>query len=208
MFDDDYCVVTRPRQDDQDHDLLPILGPDEDTAELEYRGEVLPLGHKPLIFVNAMKDFRHRNGKTTLKTPPPVLFDGDNPIVRSKVRDELLALDIPDLALQPAIFMDDWGNRHDDYWFLAFLETRRYWDASKSRLGGSILMGDDALQTVHDFALDDARLRRVALKDRLLFQMDSLPSIVVAHRSVASLFQGDGNSGALVIPIRDYPNRP
>jgi hypothetical protein len=124
------------------------------------------------------------------------------------VRDELLALDIPDLALQLAIFIDDWGNWHEDYWFLTFLETRRYWDASKSRLGGSIPIGDDALQTVHDFALDDTRLRQIALKDRLLFQMDSLPSIVVAHRSIVGLFQGDGNSGAVVIPIRDYPNRP
>jgi hypothetical protein len=146
--------------------------------------------------------------KTTLKTPPPVLFDGHNPVVRGRVREKLLALDFPDVALQPAIFIDDWGYWHEDYWFLTFLETRRYWDASRSRLGGSIPMGDDALQTVYDFALDDARLRHVALRDRLLFQMDSLPSIVVAHRSIASQFQGDGNSGALVIPIRDDPNRP
>lgn len=208
MFDAEYYVVTRPRQDDQDQDLLPILGPDEDTAELEYRDEVLPLGHKPLIFINAVKDSRRRKGKTTLKTPPAVLFDGDNPIVRSKVREKLLALEIPDLALQPAIFIDDWGQWHEDYWFLTFLETRRYWDANKSKLGGSIPIGDDSLQTVYDFALDDALLRDIALKDRLLFQMDSLPSIVVAHRSIVGLFQGGGNSGALVIPIRDYPNRP
>ena len=207
MLDDEYYVVTRPRQDDQKHDLLPTLGPDEDTADLEYRDEALPLGHKPLICINALKESRQRKGMTTVKSPPSVLFDGDNPLARSNVREKLLALDIQDLVLQPAIFIDDWGNWHEDYWFLTFLETHRYWDANKSRLGRGIPVGSDTLQTVYAFALDEKRLNEIPLKDRLLFQMDCLPSVVVAHRSVAGFFRGDGNNGALVVPIRDYPNR-
>lgn len=51
------------------------------------------------------------------------------------------------------------------------------------------------MQTVYDFALDERLFIETPLKDRLLFQMDSVPSVVVAHRSIAGLCKcDDGNS--------------
>lgn len=207
-FDDDYLIITQPREDDKAHDLLPDLGPDEDTAALNFRYEAIPVGHKPLIFKNSAKGFRDRRGMTTMKTPPDVLFDGDNPLVRSPIREKLLALNIPNLVLQPAIFIDDWGKWHEDYWYLTFLSTFHCWDRKTSDLGEKVKVVDEYVYTIYRVGLDDAVMKATPLEQRLLFQLDTLPGLVLAHKSVAGLFRGNGDSGALVISLADYPNRP
>jgi len=207
MFDDEYFIITQPRQDDVRHDLLPDLGPDEDTAALNFRYEALPLGSKPLKFRNSAKSFRDRRGMTTMKVPPDVLFDGDNPVVRSRIRDKLLALNIPHLAIQPAIYLDDWGTWHEDYWYLTFLETFHCWDPKKSELGERVKAVDEYLYTMYRVSLDEAVMRSTPLEQRLLFQLDTLPGLVLAHRSVAGFFRGGGSSGALVVSLQDYPSR-
>lgn len=207
-FDDDYLIITQPREDDKAHDLLPDLGPDEDTASLNFRYEAIAVGHKPLIFKNSAKGFRDRRGMTTTKTPPDVLFDGDNPLVRSPIREKLLALNIPNLVLQPAIFIDDWGSRYEDYWYLTFLSTFRCWDRKASDLGAMVKVVDEYVHTVYRVGLDDAVMKATPLEQRLLFQLDTLPRLVLAHRSVAGLFRGNGSSGALVVSLADYPDRP
>lgn len=208
LFDDEYYIVTQPREDDKEHDLLPDLGPDEDTASLSFRYEALPVGHKPLIFRNSAKRFRDRRGMTTMKTPPDVLFDGDNPLVRTRIRDKLLALNIPNLALQPSIFVDDWGKWHEDYWYLTFLETFHCWDKRKSEVGEKVKVVDEYIYTMYRVSLDEAVMKATPLQQRLLFQLDTLPGLVLAHRSVAGLFSGAGQNGALVVSLNDYPNRP
>src|SRR5688572_30003725 len=98
LFDDEYYIVTRPREDDKLEDLLPDLGPDEETAALSFRYEALPVGHKPLIFKNSARRFRDRRGMTTMKNPPEILFDGSNPLVPGWLRQKLLRLEIPNMV--------------------------------------------------------------------------------------------------------------
>jgi hypothetical protein len=207
-FDDDYFIVTQPREDAETNDLLPDLAPDENTAALNFRREAIPVGHKPLIFKNSAKAFRDRRGMTNMKTPPDVLFDGDNPLVRSHIREKLLALNIPNLVLQPSIFVDDWGKWHEDYWYLTFLEPFHCWDRSKSDVGERIKVVDEYIYTIYQVSLDEEIMKATPLQQRLLFQLDTLPGLVLAHRSVAGFFRAGGQSGALVVSLEDYPNRP
>ncbi len=207
MINDDYFIICQPREDDKRHDLLPILGPDEDTAKLRYRTEPLPVGHKPLIFDNAAKQMFQRRGYTTIKNPPDILFEGSAPLVRGNIREKILALDIPDLVLQPSIYIDDWGKWHEDYWYLTFLNDFDGWDRKTSDIGEKVWIVDEYFYEVYRVSFDDDEMSRIPLKQRLLFQLKSMPSLIVAHKSVASIFSKK-DSGALVISLSDYPNRP
>ena len=131
-IDTQYFLVLCPRQDFIDRDLFPSLTPDEDTAELPYSYAKLPLGSKPLKFFNGGKDYVQRMGYTTIRRPPDILFRGSNPLVRGDLRERLLTLDIPHLELQPAIFVDDWDEWHEDYWFMTFTKEFDCWNRKTS----------------------------------------------------------------------------
>ena len=205
MIDNEYFIICQPREDHKRSDLLPILGPDEDTVDIPYQSEPLPLGHKPLVFTNAAKPMRDRRGSTTTRKLPEILFDGFNPIVRGDVREKLLNLNIPNLALQPSIYIDDWGQWHEDLWYLAFLEDFDHWDRKKSDVGGKVWVADEYLYDVYRVSFDDNVMQQIPLQDRLLFQINAVSSFVIAHRSIASIFQ---KHGSLVVSLADYPKRP
>lgn len=208
-IDRQYFFILDPQQDFVERDLFPFLSPDEDTAALPYSYEKLPLGSKPLKFHNGNKDYVQRRGYTTIRKPPDVLFSGSNPLVRSDLREKLLGLDIPNLELQPAIFVDDWNEWHEDYWFLTF--TRRFdcWSRKTSdyeKGSGPIRVGGNALHQIYKFRLDEKVIEKTPLQERLLFQMGaSQDAFVVAHSSIAHLFSGNRN-GAQVISIEDFPD--
>lgn len=205
MIDNEYFIVCRPREDEKRFDLLPILGPDEDTQSIPYHTEPLPVGHKPLIFDNAAKPMRDRRGKTTIKNTPEILFDGFNPLVRGGVREKILALDLPNIFFQPSVYIDDWGVWHEDYWYVSFLEKFDHWDRIKSDVGEKVRVAGEYLHEVYRVGLDEPVLRKMPMKDRMIFQIKALSSFVIAHQSVASIFK---LSGALVVSLGDYPNRP
>lgn len=209
-FDLDYYLIVRPRQDDQETDLLPNLGADEDTANLPFRYQRLPLGSRPLKFTNVGQEFRKKHGMTTMKHPPDILFDGSNPLVRGRVREKLLAMEIPNLELQPAIFVDDWSKWHEDYWYLTFTDRLDCWDRQTSEFekGAAIRIGGHTLYQLYDIHLDDKVIDEIPLAQRLLFQLGgSIDALVLAHKSVAGLFRdSDGKSGAQVISLPDYPD--
>lgn len=208
-IDAQYFFILNPRQDFIDRDLFPSLTPDEDTAALPYSYEKLPLGIRPLKFTNGGKDYAQRMGYTTIRRPPDILFSGSNPLVRGDLREKLLALDIPNLELQPAIFIDDWDTWHEDYWFMTFTKEFDCWNRKTSdyeKGAGPIRIGGTSLYQVYQFRLDEKLMQGTPLQERLLFQMGgSQDAFVVAHVSIAHLFAGNRN-GAQVISVEDFPD--
>lgn len=209
QFDNEYYFLLQPRDDDKDVDVLPFLTPDETTAKLPYQYAVLPLGSKPLVFVNGEKDANLKYGVSVIKTPPPVLFAGNHPLVSGQIRDKLLRLELPNVAFQPAIFIDDWGKWHEDYWYLTFLERLDCWsrtDSEYERSEPPLELGGFELHQVYRFSLDDQILDKVNKTHRMLFQMGGTQEgFVVAHRSVAALF--GSTAGVQVLSIPDYPDK-
>ena len=155
-------------------------------------------------------DFNDRYGRTCIKTPPPVLFNGTHPLVNSATRERLLRLELPNIALQPAIFIDDWGTWHEDYWFVTFLSRLDCWDRHASKYEQDVpssVIGGFELHQVYRFSLSDEALEGTPLNQRQLFQLGgSVDAFSVAHQSVAAIFSAAGG-GVHVLPIQDYPSK-
>lgn len=206
----EYFIIIKPREDDKDHDLLPTLSADDSTVGLPYRYQALPVGSRPLSFVNGSKEFRDKRRQTTMRHPPDVLFEGGNPVVSGTIREKLLVLDVPHLAIQPAVYIDEWGTWHEDYWYLTFTERLDCWSRSESEYDKShpIRLGPgENLYDVYSIRLDEKLLASRPLEDRRLFQLGGcIDAFVLAHASVASIFLAGGGRGVQVLALADYPD--
>lgn len=206
--DKQYFFILQPRDDDRTVDVLPFLTPDESTAKLPFEYEVMPVGTKPLVFFNGLKEMSQRYGYAMVRKPPAVLFAGNHPVVSGDIREKLLKLELPNVALQPAIFVDDWGAWHEDYWFMTFLDRLDCWDRQASDHSDPPLsLGGIDLYQVYRFSLDQKVLDKTPLLERTVFQMGAAQEgFVVAHQSVAAIFRAHGD-GAQILPITDYPDK-
>ena len=207
-IDKEYFIVAKPRQDFADQDLFPSLSAHQDTQGLPFRYERMPSGSRPLKFTNGYKDCL-QPGQTTIKHPPDILFDGSNPLVRDDVREKLLQIDISNLEIQPAIYVDDWDVWHENYWYLTFTERLDCWSRNNSDYDsatGPVRLGGVEFFEVNRYRLDEEIMKRTPLRERLLFQMGgSLEAPVVAHISIAHYFSGK-RIGAQVISLEDFPD--
>jgi hypothetical protein len=139
------------------------------------------------------------------------MFDGFNPVVHTPIRNKLLHFNIPNLEIQPAIYVDDWGKWHENYWYLTFTEELDCWSRKRSdyeRGHGIDLGGGEVLRTIHELRLDNDKLRKIPLEERLLFQLGgATDAFVLAHTSIAHLFDRHSKSGAQVLSLQDYPDK-
>lgn len=181
----------------------PSMTPDEDTANRSFSYQELPLGTKPLIFHDGALDWKLRKGIAPLKNPPELLFCGTDVLVQDGLREKLLDMEIPNLALQPSIYIDHQDQWHENYWYLTFLERFDCWDRKASDYEREpITIGNVALYSVYEYSLNQELLAKTPLKDRLLFKMGGTsPAPVLAHVSVAKYFN---KSGAIVLPVTEY----
>jgi hypothetical protein len=193
-YDDDYFFILK-----DDNPRLPSLKPDTNTAERRYDVEPPAMGSAPLIFSNAWKDENLRDG---LKDDvADILFEGANFMVRDHIRERLLAADLPGLTIHPAIYIDDAGNWHEDFWFLTFHRELDCWDRDQS----NFMPGTSSRAMVFDYSLSSTILDAIPLQRRLLFQMGgTLESRVLCHQSLAAIFRQNGGSGAVLTAIKDY----
>jgi hypothetical protein len=210
-FDSEYFIVIKPRQDFEDRNLLPRLTPDDDTAALPFRYKAIPFGSKPLVFVNGFKERWAEQNREAIRVLPPILFNGSNPVVHTPIRDKLLHLNIPNLEIQPAIYIDDWDKWHENYWYLTFTERLDCWSRKRSdyeKNHGVEVEPGEIWRSVHEFRLDNDKLRKIPLEERLLFQMGgTTDAFIFAHTSLAHLFDRNGKSGAQVLALQDYPDK-
>jgi hypothetical protein len=181
----------------------PSLTPDEDTANRPFEYEELPLGSKPLIFHDGALDWKKRKNIKPLNTPPEILFSGTDVVVPGALRETLFKLDIPHLAIQPAIYIDYKDDWYEDYWYLTFTELFDCWDRKLSKYEKEpLVVGNVALFDINEYSLNNELLSKTPLQNRLLFKMGGTsPAPVLAHASVARYFH---RSGAIVLPIAEY----
>lgn len=196
VYDKDYFFI-RPISDDR----VPSLAPDEDTVELPYSDTALPVGRKPLIFHNGAFDWQKEQGLSPLDPPPEILFSGSNVLVSDKIREKLLSLEIPGLAIQPSIYIDHKDQWHESYWFLTFTSRLDCWNRAASKYVKRPI-GQEKKFHVLAYSLDDELLESIPLDQRTLFKMGGTATgMIVAHYSVAPSFQ---SSGADLIPVNEF----
>ena len=198
-FDDQYYFILSI-QDER----VPFMTPDEDTTSRQFGFKKIPIGSKPLVFLNGAYDIQKRKRLEPINPPPDFLFCGSDVLIKDEVREKLLRYEIPNLAIQPAIYIDHKNVWHEDRWYLTFLNFFDCWDRHNSTHGDVTIDFDEnnKLYDVYTYSLNEKILEETPLEYRRLFKMGGTSEgMVVAHMSVASLFHG---SGAVVIPIAEY----
>ncbi|WOB11307.1 imm11 family protein [Piscinibacter gummiphilus] len=201
-YNNEYFFLRRPADEG-----LPYPQPDEDTAELNYMFEVLPLGSRPLKFFNGMADMQKEQGIRPYKGAPEVMFVGSDLLVSDRVREKLLPLEVPRLALQPAIYVDDDGKWHETFWYLTFIDRFDCWDRDQSDYDRDdpIDIGGTQLFDVYSFKLNEKLLDKTPLQERLLFKMGGVnPAPVTVHKSLAGVFRSAGQGACELQAVADF----
>jgi hypothetical protein len=126
-FNKEYYLVLLSKGDD-----IPSLTPDDDTSAKPFTYKALPVGGKPLIFYNGMLDWQQERGIVPMYPPPDVMFGGSDVLVCDRIAKELDDLELPNLAIQPAIYIDHKDAWHENYWFLTFTAKFDCWDRKQS----------------------------------------------------------------------------
>jgi hypothetical protein len=195
IFNKDYYFVAR-----FDDDTIPGLSPDKDTNKKPFTYEILPLGGKPLIFYNGALNWQLEHNVTPMDTPPDILFYGSNLIVCNEISDKLWDLDIPNLAIQPAIYIDHKKKWYENYWFLTFTAKFDCWDKVNSvYLPEPMPDTDPPIYGVSTYSLNEQLLNDTPLSKRLLFKMGgTTDGKIVVHKSIMKLFQVEGVELVLV----------
>jgi len=196
-FNKEYYIIH-----DSDNERLPFLTPDEDTVAKQYDWEVQPLGAKPLIFYNGCYERQKRLGYIPIDPPPEVLFNGSNLVVVDRIANRLWDLEIQNLAIQPAIYIDHKDNWHENYWFLTFTARFDCWDRQNSTYEPEPSGTEPPLYELYTYSLNDELIQKTPLAERRLFKMGGTSDgFIVAHKSIADLFRVKGVD---VVPIADY----
>lgn len=199
-YDNEYFFIEKPKESPQ----FPSLVPDTNTEDLNFRFEAMPFGSPPLVFYNGWREKRRKD--RIKEVPADVLFEGSNLVVHTKIREELLGLEIPHLSMHPAVFIDKDDKWHEDYWYMCFTQQFDCWDRDNSTFEDEpVEMGGMKLFSVYTYSLNKKLLDETPLPERLLFKMGGTQDgYVVCHQSIVRIFRRDGTSGATLTPVADY----
>ncbi|TWI66184.1 hypothetical protein IP91_01995 [Pseudoduganella lurida] len=197
-YDQEYYVI-----DPANSDRLPRLTPTEETVDRNYAFEVPPRGSAPFFFFNGASDYQKKKRIDVIKDLPDVLFNGNHVIVRDRVRKELLELDASGFELHPAVFMDDDGTWHEDFWFVCIPERFDCWDKEASDYDDDPMeIGGFELYEIEKISLSEELLDRTPLKERLFFKLGGAQdAVLMCHQSIAGIFRSPGSK---LIPVPDY----
>ncbi|MBB3222023.1 hypothetical protein [Pseudoduganella umbonata] len=195
-YNDEYVFILK----NEDDLRLPSLKADITTSQRQYDVEPVPTDSSPYVFFNGWREENIRDGSKDHVAN--ILFEGANFMVRDHIRELLLQRELPGLTMHPSIYLDDAGNRHEGFWFLTFKSELDCWDRDRS----TFMPGTSTRDMVFNYSLSAEVLNAIPLQQRLLFQMGgTLESPVLCHRSLAAIFRQNGDSGAMLKAVRDYP---
>ncbi|MGL4605551.1 MAG: hypothetical protein ACRCU9_15550 [Iodobacter sp.] len=197
-YNNEYYFILEER-----NERLPDLSPDEDTANRKFRFQEIPQGSKPLVFIDSGLEYMKKQRIKPLDTPPNILFEGSNLVVKDYIREKIMWLAIPDLVIQPSIYIDHKNVWHENYWYCTFTKLFECWNKKTSTYDPEPLDLNNIMNyEVYTYDLDDKLLSETPLNERLIFKMGgTTEGNIVVHKSLAGLFK---TSGAVLVPISDF----
>src|SRR5690242_11217676 len=96
-YDREYFFLRKP-----DDYRFPLLFPDENTQDPDFRFAKQKFGSPPLMFTNAWAEENKRKRIATVT--PKVLFDGADIAVHSSICEKLIGLDLPGVYTHPSVY--------------------------------------------------------------------------------------------------------
>lgn len=200
-YDDEYFFI-----EEVEDERLPALLPDSNTEDRTFRFEAQPVGSPPLVFRNGAHDVQRRRRLSPLRPVPDVLFSGANLVVRTKIRDALLGINVPHLSMHPTVYIDEDNKWHEDFWYMTFTQTFDCWDRKSSDYKATPLtVGGAKLYSVYSYRLDADVLDQVPLEQRLLFKMGGTQDgYIVCHTTMTKHFSSALSKSLVFTRISDY----
>jgi hypothetical protein len=202
-YDQEYYFIRSASNDSH-----PTLTPDKNTEDRRFRFEAQPFGSPPLVFFNGAMEYQKKLHISVIENPPEILFDGADMLVPNRIRKELLALDIQNLYMHPAVYIHDDGKWFEHYWYLTFTDRFDCWDRNTSTYDQEeppIRLGGFELHQVYTYSFNKELLDKTPLEQRLLFNIGgALDAFTVCHENILSLFNAGDKSGTKLTLISDY----
>lgn len=204
-YDEQYYIAFEPHGDDR-----LFAAADDTTSERGYHYIKPALGAPPFIFRNAYLD-KDKKRKVTWPITDVLVVGGDL-LVKEYIKNQICRFDTSGLYMQPSIYINDEGERLDDYWFLTFYKTLDCWDRDRSVVDifeddeDDDLDGIEPTIEVDKFVLDSEVLDEIPENERLLFKMGGnvSKSYVVVHQKVVDFFEKNNISGVRFFKLSEF----
>lgn len=198
-YDKEYYSISKPMRSPR----LPSLVPDQNTEGRGFDTMAQPIGSGPFVSFNGRKDYNSENGIFSLA--PSIMFAGSDLVVVDAIREKLLLAEIPNLSMHPAVYIDDKDVWHENRWFLTFTSEFDCWDREKSDYAkNTVKVGGAELFDVYEFRLDSKVMAKTPLESRRLFKIGgTVDPQIFCHKSLSSIFSGNGESGVQLTNLED-----
>ncbi|REL26925.1 hypothetical protein DXX93_10325 [Thalassotalea euphylliae] len=197
-YNDEYYIVRNESREDALY--IKAL---ERSADRDFEFERLTLGQEPLFFENSYKEgIKH--------VLPSILFDAPTPIVNNQIRDRLKYFNFVDMQLYPAVYIDDEGHYHENYWCMNFGGRLDCLDREKSifyKSSQEDLLEDPLADdlSVKQYSLSEQILDEIPEQDRLIFKMggDDMGYVFI-HQKIADIFKAENATGIELFKVADF----
>lgn len=196
-FDDLYYIALHPNRDE--YPRLVVRNESEDKL---FSGGVLT--GAPLFFENGYRDEDLRAGRA--EKIAGVLFDGNNMLVNSAIYQHLSTLQIDNVQFFPAVYIDNQGRWHEDYWYVNFLEELDCWCRNRSQFTPPDDPSDPFdYAEVKRYALDADVLNHIPESRRVLFKMGGASvSYVFIHDTLVRYLSSIDDIGAKFLSVKTF----
>jgi len=194
-YDECYYILQRPHGDDQ---VCAVA--DQKTANRGYHYRQLQAGESPLFFENGYRD-KDKNAWPVTN----MLVTGPGFLVTNAIREKLKFLNIDNMQIYPAVYIDDADTWHENYWFVGFYEELDCWDRQRSTVDIDEDDDEDDDVDVDKYCLDAGVLDAIAEENRLMFKMGgSSMNYIFVHQRIIDLFNECNMDGARFFKVSDF----
>ncbi|MGA4604297.1 imm11 family protein [Pseudoalteromonas maricaloris] len=201
-FNDQYYIILKKYSEVTLH--LTAL---QKSADRDYEFEQLVWGQEPLFFENS---YKQEDIKRNIKRPiPTVMLNMVTPIISSRIRERLKFFNFVGMQLYPAVYIDDGGNYHEDYWCMNFWQELDCWDREKSKTEKATKeeLADPYFMSridVYKYHLDSEVLDKTPEEERLIFKQAGGLKYVFVHQKIADIFFEEKATGVSLVKVSDF----
>lgn len=190
--DDLFYIVVRDKAQNPYY-----LKPDKNAASRDYYFPRRLVGVEPLRFLSSTNEKDKKNN--TDRTISSVLMDGLGMVVDTNTKNLLSATDVKGLAYVAAIFIDNLGSWHEEYWYLNFFDNLDCWDREKS------ILEEDEDDEVLRYSFDENIMSEAVIKDRKIFRMaGSTMDYIFMHKDLVKLLEGAAITGVKFLKVSTF----
>ncbi|MEQ3531439.1 DUF1629 domain-containing protein [Pseudoalteromonas sp. XMcav11-Q] len=202
-YDDDYYIIVLNFSEE-----TLYLTPLQKSADRNFEFERLVWGQEPLFFENGYKDEDLKSG--VKRAIPSVMLDTTIPIISRNIWEKLKFFDFKGMQFYPAVYIDDDGHYHEQYWCMNFWERLDCLDRKRSKFSKTTLkklkLNPDADDlTTYKYSLDSDVLDKIPEEERLIFKMEPDDmGYVFVHQKIADIFFEEKATGVNLVKVSDF----